>query len=342
MESLILIEGVNKYYSNGKDKIHALKDINLHIEKKDIFGIIGLSGAGKSTLVRCINRLEEVSSGRVVVDGVNLVGLNSVQLREERKKIGMIFQHFNLLSSRTVADNIAYPLEISGVSKEKIQIKVKELLALVGLENKADAYPSQLSGGQKQRVGIARALANNPSVLLCDEATSALDPKTTKSILTLLKDINEKLGLTIVIITHEMEVIKEICNKVAVMENGQVIENGTIIDVFAHPKHEMTQNFVQTVHHEIPQDLVVGSETVNKELIHLSFVGNAAKQPFISQMLKRFDIEANIVLGTVDNLKNTIIGNLIIQLTGEKSEISKALKYLEEKGVRCEVVKKNV
>lgn len=337
---MIYIENLYKEYGSGKNVIKALKDINIHIEKKDIYGIIGLSGAGKSTLVRCMNRLEEPSMGRVIVDGTDLTALTKKELREKRKKIGMIFQHFNLLSSRTVAENIAYPLEIAGKKKDEIQKKITELLELVELEDKANAYPSQLSGGQKQRVGIARALANDPDVLLCDEATSALDPKTTNSILNLLKGINEKLDLTIVIITHEMEVIKEICNKVAVMEQGEVIEQGTITEVFAYPKHPTTQKFVQAVPHEIPSELeITGVE--EQELIRLSFVGTATKKPILSHMLKKYDVEANILLGSVDNLKNTIVGNLIVQLIGEGDEIHKAIGYLRENEVECEVIKKN-
>src|ERR1700722_12141474 len=245
MTSIIEIETISKIYKHAGKVVHALQDVSLSIEKEDVYGIIGLSGAGKSTLIRALARLVTPSSGRIIFHGKDIAYLTKGDLRDFRKNIGMIFQHFNLLSSRTVAGNIAYPLEIAQVSPQEQTQRVDELLGLVGLKEKKEAYPSQLSGGEKQRVGIARALANRPEVLLCDEATSALDPKTTKEILTLLKGINKNLGVTIVLITHEMEVIKQICNKVAVIEHGKIVEEGWVPDVFSDPKHSTTKHFLQ-------------------------------------------------------------------------------------------------
>ena len=243
---MILLKNLNKTYSTKASEVEALKDVTLNIKKGEIYGIIGFSGAGKSTLVRCINFLEKPTTGEVIVDGKNLGTLSNKDLRIERKKIGMIFQHFNLMKSRTVFENIAYPLRGNGYSKEEINKKVNDLLKLVELEDKSKVYPSELSGGQKQRVGIARALANDPKVLLCDEATSALDPQTTKSILRLLKEVNKKFGITIVVITHEMQVVKEICTRAAVMENGRVVEEGSIFKIFSEPKEKITKSFIDS------------------------------------------------------------------------------------------------
>ena len=244
---MIELVNVEKTYHTSSGDIHALKRTSLTINQGEIFGIIGLSGAGKSTLIRCINMLEVPTAGQVFVDGEELTAMTETQLRKARQNIGMIFQHFNLLASRTVFDNIAFPLEIQGLGKDEIKKRVEPLLELVQLQDRADHYPSQLSGGQKQRVGIARALASNPKVLLCDEATSALDPQTTKSILNLLRDINQRLNLTIVMITHQMEVVKEICDRVAVIENGSIIEEGNMIDVFTNPQNQTTKEFVKSV-----------------------------------------------------------------------------------------------
>jgi len=334
---LIEIKGLYKEFKAQDGMVEALKNINLTIEKSDIYGIIGLSGAGKSTLVRCINRLEEPTRGKVLINGKDITQLGPKELREMRRKIGMIFQHFNLLSSRTVAGNIAYPMEISGVKKSVQEKRIKELLELVELTDKANAYPSQLSGGQKQRVGIARALANEPDVLLCDEATSALDPRTTQSILKLLKEINEKFGLTIVIITHEMGVIKQICTKVAVLENGEVLESGLVTDVFAHPSHPTTKSFVQNVTHDVPEEYL-NRDTVNGVLLRLTFKGSKAKEPVLSRMVKRYDVDINILLGGVDRLQQNVVGNLIVEMTGEPAEREKAIGYLEENGVQWEVI----
>jgi len=343
---MIHITNLKKIYNPGsKNQVVALDGVNLHIKKGEIFGVIGLSGAGKSTLLRCINMLEKPTSGSIVIDGVEMTMLNEKELKRERKKIGMIFQHFNLLSSRTVYGNVAFPLEIAGKSKNKIRERVLELLNLVGLQDKIDAYPSQLSGGQKQRVGIARALANNPKVLLCDEATSALDPQTTKSILKLLKSINEKLGLTIVLITHEMQVIKEICDTVAVIESSKVIEQGPTIEIFSQPKTQTTNNFVRSVTlSDIPDEILARADglTANgydKKLLKIALIGETAEQPIISSMVKKFNVNANILFGNLDRIQNTTFGILVIEINGEKAEIEKALNFLSQQKLNYEVMR---
>lgn len=333
------IVSVSKTYAQAKKKVYALEGISLAVEKGDIFGIIGLSGAGKSTLIRCLCRLVTPSSGKVLFQGKDLAQMNKQDLRDFRKNVGMIFQHFNLLSSRSAGGNIAYPLEIAHISKEEQEKRIDELLRLVGLKEKKDAYPSQLSGGEKQRVGIARALANHPEVLLCDEATSALDPKTTREILNLLKSINKKLGLTIILITHEMEVIKQICNKVAVIEKGAIVEEGLVADIFAEPKHETTKHFLQSSSHEIPEQFFK-ELSPNRKLLRLKFKGKVAGEPIISEIVRKFNVDANILLGWIDHLQTLTIGTLIIELTGDPEGIEKVLKYLPEKSVHFEVIEK--
>lgn len=333
---LILIKNINKIYKSHNANIHAVKNINLQIDTCDIFGIIGLSGAGKSSLIRCLNRLEEPTSGQIIIDDVDITTLSQSELKEKRKTIGMIFQHFNLLSSKTVKDNIAFPLHIAGVKKGEIDKRIDDLLELVDLKDKKNNYPSQLSGGQKQRVGIARALANNPSILLCDEATSALDPMTTKSILSLLKSINKKLGLTIVLITHQMEVIKEICNKVAVIENGEIVEWGRTTDVFSNPTHPTTKYFVSEIHHQIPSAIIESKP--HAKLIKLSYKGEYTKKPIISTLVKKFDVDANIMMGSIDGIEDNIVGNLIVALEGESQNIDNAIEYLKEVSVGIEVI----
>lgn len=332
-EHIFEIQAISKTYR----QVQALQDISLVIEKGDVFGIIGLSGAGKSTLIRCLSRLITPDSGRVLFQGSDLAQMNKGQVREYHQDIGMIFQHFNLLSSRTVEGNIVYPLEIVGISSEEQKKRVDELLRLVGLEEKKERYPSQLSGGEKQRVGIARAIANHPAVLLCDEATSALDPKTTREILKLLKEINQKLGMTIVLITHEMEVIKEICNKVAVIEKGKIIEEGAVFDVFSEPKQPTTKHFLQTSSHEIPDEFLKAFSP-NRKLVRLRFKGKAAGEPIISEIVKKFQVDANILLGWIDRLQDLSIGTLVIELNGPPDGIREALNYFTEKKVHCEEV----
>ncbi|MGH2613116.1 MAG: methionine ABC transporter ATP-binding protein, partial [Rhabdochlamydiaceae bacterium] len=291
----------------------------------------------KSTLIRCLSKLVTPTSGKIFFQSSDIAHMNKKALRDFRKNIGMIFQHFNLLSSRTVACNITYPMEIAHVLKEEQNKQVDELLGLVGLKEKKEAYPSQLSGGEKQRVGIARALANHPQLLLCDEATSALDPKTTREILNLLKSINKKLGITIVLITHEMEVIKQICNKVAVIENGRIVEKGLVSEVFADPKHMTTKHFLQNASHEIPPEFLK-EISPHRKLLRLRFKGKVASDPIISEIVRKFNVDANILLGWIDRLQTLSIGTLIIELTGPPQGIIDALSYLSEKTVHYEVI----
>jgi len=332
---LISIRNLEKIYKVGK--VNALVNIDLDIEKGEIFGIIGLSGAGKSTLIRCINRLEEPTNGSILIEGRDIITLGKKDLRDVRKKIGMIFQNFNLLNSRTVFDNVAYPLEIGKYDKKLIKDRVNELLALVGLSDKSKAYPSQLSGGQKQRVAIARALANKPDILLCDEATSALDPKTTKSILNLLKEIQGKLNLTIILITHQMEVIREICNRVAIIENGEIIELNTVEEIFTHPKTKTAREFINHIQHS-DQDEIEFPKVSNSRVIRLSYLGDNARKPIISQVLRKFNIDINILSGNIDELMTTSVGSLIIQILGDWTEIEKAMIWLKDEKVELEVI----
>lgn len=334
---MIKIANLNKVFinNNGK-KTKALNNINLNINKSEIFGIIGLSGAGKSTLIRTINRLEEPTSGSIIIEGLDITTLSKSDLKETRKEIGMIFQHFNLLSSRNVYENIAFPMEIAKKSKSEIDTRVKELINLVGLNSKESSYPSQLSGGQKQRVAIARALANNPKVLLSDEATSALDPNTTKSILNLLKNINSKLGITVVMITHQMEVIREVCNRVAIIEDGEIVELDKVEEVFSNPKTKIAKDFVSNIQHE-NTELVYPKES-GYPIIKISYLGNSAKKPIISNLIKKFDIDINIISGDISQLMSTCVGNLTIQLIGVKENIDSSIKYLENENLSVEVI----
>ncbi|QQY78872.1 D-methionine transport system ATP-binding protein [Keratinibaculum paraultunense] len=334
---MIEIKNLSKKFTTGNNEIWAIKDVNLHIEKGEIFGIIGLSGAGKSTLIRCLNRLEEPTNGQIIIDGVDITNLNKSKLRNIRKKIGMIFQHFNLLSQKTVFQNIAFPLELEKQDKQIIKTKVNKLLDFVELTDKKDAYPSELSGGQKQRVAIARALVNNPKILLSDEATSALDPQTTDSILKLLKRIRDEFGLTIVLITHQMEVVKDICDKVAVMENGKIIETNTAIELFRNPKTKTAKSFINSLHSNIEDELIY-KENFDGKIIRLSFLGESAKKPIVSKMIKQFDIEANILSGNINNLVSTSVGHLILELSGNDNEIQKAINFLNEQNVNVEVI----
>jgi D-methionine transport system ATP-binding protein len=338
--AIIDVISVSKTYSHAGRIAHALREISLSIDAQDIYGIIGLSGAGKSTLIRCLAGGIQPTSGKILFRNQNISDLRGENLRAFRLNIGMIFQHFNLLSSRTVAENIAYPLEIAGIPKSKHYETVNELLKLVGLTSKKDAYPSLLSGGEKQRVGIARALANQPDVLFCDEATSALDPKTTKEILDLLVTINKTLGVTIVLITHAMEVIKRVCNKVAVIEAGKIVEEGPVTEVFANPQHPTTKNFIQGSSHEIPEEFFK-PPSPNRKLLRLRFKGSSAGEPLISQIIKKYYVEANILLGWIDRLQTTTIGTLIIELTGSPEGIDGSLQYLTEKNAHYEVLQKH-
>ncbi|MGK9321226.1 ATP-binding cassette domain-containing protein [Melissococcus plutonius] len=339
----IELKNVNKIFSTKAGKVKALNNISLEINQGDIYGIIGYSGAGKSTLVRLLNGLEFSTNGEVIVQKQNVKQLSSRELRQFREKIGMIFQHFNLLWSRTVLENILLPLEIAGIAKSESKTRAAELVNLVGLKGKETAYPSQLSGGQKQRVGIARALANEPKILLCDEATSALDPQTTDEILELLLKINQTLNLTIVLITHEMHVIQKICNHVAVMENGQVIEAGNVIDIFKKPKTEVTKRFVmqetdgnreetEGIINELLKQYPQGS------IVRLTFHGEQVKLPIISQLIKKYEVDISIIYGNISQTKQGAIGSLYIQLLGEEENIKKTIQALQKFKVETEVI----
>ena len=322
---MIELTHISKDFASGGRTVHAVQDVSLSIGKGEIFGIIGFSGAGKSTLVRCINLLERPTSGSVTVDGKEMTALSARELRQARKKIGMIFQHFNLMPSRTVFGNVAYPLRGSGLSGEQIADKVHRLLELVGIGDKAEAYPKQLSGGQKQRVAIARALANDPNVLLCDEATSALDPQTTKAILRLLKDLNEKLGITVVIITHEMAVVKEICDRVAVMDHGRVVEQGEVFNVFADPRQEITRSFIHTtsnlrkIEELIEEDSPVVQLKPGELIVRLSYIQRNVSEPLISTVSRKFDITLNIIFSDIAIVQNAPIGGTVAIISGERA-----------------------
>jgi len=344
-QNMIQLKNVSKTFYTSYGEIKALQSTNLTIDRAEIFGIIGYSGAGKSTLIRCINLLEIPSSGTITVDGQELTSLSTKQLRETRKKMGMIFQHFHLLPSRTVAENVAFPLRDTKMSKKEKTKKVDDLLELVGLSDKKSAYPSALSGGQKQRVAIARALANDPKVLLCDEATSALDPQTTKSILRLLKEVNQKLNITIVLITHEMTVIKEICDRVAVMEDGIIKEIGDVISIFAKPKSEITKEFVSSTStlHKVYELVENNSPVValekNAKLIKLTYTTNNTKEPIIYELSHLFSIKTNIIFGNIEIIKNQPIGNMVVIVQGEDLNIKKAIEYMDNQDILVEVIK---
>ncbi|MCC5890342.1 MAG: methionine ABC transporter ATP-binding protein [Alkalibacterium sp.] len=341
---MIELKNVGVTFEDEKQTVKAVQDVTLSVDEGDIFGIVGYSGAGKSTLVRTINFLQRPTSGQVVVDGQDLSALPPKSLRTARKKIGMIFQHFNLMRARTVAGNVAYPLKHSGLTKKETDQKIDELLELVGLADKKNTYPSQLSGGQKQRVAIARALANDPEVLLCDEATSALDPKTTSSILRLLKKLNRKLSLTIVIITHEMQVVKEICNKVAVMDDGKVVEKGDLVSLFTEPKEALTHEFIDTATHidkaleKIRQHPTLLDLTEEDVVASITYVGESTSTPLIASLYAKFGVTTNILYGNVEILQQTLVGNLIVVLSGEKGQRDNAVAFLESNHVKVNLL----
>lgn len=334
---VIKLVNVSKEFNIENKKIHAVNNVSLNIKDGEIFGIIGLSGAGKSTLIRCINRLEEPTDGNIFIDGVELTALNKESLRKERKDIGMIFQHFNLLSQKTVYENIAFPLQLEKMNKVDIEERVNELLKYVDLEDKKHSYPSQLSGGQKQRVAIARAIANKPKILLSDEGTSALDPKTTKSILGLLKKIRDELNITIIMITHQMEVVKDICNRVAIMENGSVIEENTVENLFRDPKTKIAQSFIDSLQGNIEEEIINPKDFKGK-IIRLCFLGDSAKQPIVSKVIRNFDIDINILSGTINKLQQANVGHLILELIGEETEIFRVISFLQNETVHVEVI----
>ncbi len=342
---MIKLNNITKTYHSNNLSVEALKGVSLNINKGDIFGIIGYSGSGKSTLIRCINLLERPDSGEVIVGDKDLIKLSEKELMKERQKIGMIFQHFNLLSYDTVYNNVALPLIYNKLPQNEIKKKVDELLELVGLTERKNAYPSQLSGGQKQRVSIARALANNPKVLLSDEATSALDPQTTISILNLLKNLNKKLGLTIILITHEMSVIKEVCNKVAVLNQGEIVEQGSVIDIFSHPKNEITKEFVGSVfqNEKIYKLLQVPSISKiienNGVVAKLVFTGSSANEAYISEISRKYNINSSIIFGNIEVIQNEPVGCLFVAFSGKPTNINSALHYLEKEKVQISFIK---
>lgn len=323
---MIELKNLTKVYNTGENRVEAIKNINLKIEKGDIFGIIGLSGAGKSTLVRCINLLEKATEGEVIFKGKSLSKLTNSELLKTRQSISMIFQNFNLLSQRTALKNICYPLEIAGVSKKEAKERAYELLEIVGLPDKAKAYPSQLSGGQKQRVAIARALATNPEVLLCDEATSALDPNTTSAILELLKKINTTMGVTIVIITHEMRVVEQICNKVAVLDNSQIVEVGNVSDVFLAPKSSIAKELI------LPKTNVVENKLSDK-CIRIVFDGESAFEPIISSLSLECHAFVNILGADTKEINGKACGQMLLQLPQDETSVKRIYKYLNDKNI---------
>lgn len=336
MCTLIEIRNLVKTYKTKKQTVVGVDNVSVTIEKGEIFGIVGYSGAGKSSLIRCLNLLEVPTSGEIVIDGQDFTKLSPKGLRLARQKTSMIFQHFHLIKSKTVFDNLAFALKAAYVPKAKIKPRVIELLDMVGLSDKADAYPAQLSGGQKQRVGIARALANNPSVLLCDEATSALDPNTTKSILKLLKKINKELGLTIVLITHEMEVVKEICDRMAVMQDGKIVEEGPVYDLFAEPQQPLTKQFIETIlQFDLPPHLV---ESRKGKLIKIQFKGSIAEESVVSEVFQRYKVRGNILHGKIEYIQDVPLGIFIMELIGSPDEIEAAIRYITAKTQSLEVL----
>lgn len=342
---MIKLENISKSFAINGKTVEAVKDVSLAIRQGEIFGIIGFSGAGKSTLVRCINLLEKPEKGRVIIDGEDITHYEGKELRHVRQKIGMIFQHFNLMPSRTVFENIELPLKLTKLSASERSQKIKKLLDLVGLSDKAQSYPSQLSGGQKQRVAIARALANDPKVLLCDEATSALDPQTTHSILQLLKEVNTRLGITIVVITHQMEVIKEICDRVAVMQKGVVVEKGDIVEVFSAPQAPITKSFIQAADNfEAFSDLVKLNSAItgikpSQPVWFLTYRGAVAGEPLMSELYRRFEVKANIIYGNIDYFKQCIVGKLGVAIEGRADQIEKAHQFLIDQKIIVEVLR---
>lgn len=334
---MIEVKNLVKVFRVDGKEFKALDDVSFKVDKGEIFGVIGLSGAGKSTLVRCINRLEEADSGEVIIDGVNISKLSPEDLRRERKDIGMIFQAFNLFMQKTVYDNIAYPLEIAKEKKDHIEKRVEELLKFIDLEEKRNAYPAELSGGQKQRVAIARAIATNPKILLSDEGTSALDPANTQAVLNLLKKIVKKYNTTIIMITHQMEVAKDICDNIAVMENGRIIEENTTKELFRNPQTKVTRSFIKNLKDEVEEEVING-EDFKGDVYRLSYANNNYDKPILSQCMKKFDVYVNILSGNINKLNATSVGYLTVEIQGSEAERKKALDFLIENQVSVEVL----
>ena len=348
-KEMIQLDHIDVTFQQKKRQIQAVKDVTIHIQERDIYGIVGYSGAGKSTLVRVINLLQVPTSGKIIVDDDvlfdNKVTLTAEQLRRKRQDIGMIFQHFNLMSQLTAEENVAFALKHSSLSKEEKKEKVHTLLELVGLADRAENYPSQLSGGQKQRVAIARALANDPKILISDESTSALDPKTTKQILALLQDLNQKLGLTIVLITHEMQIIKDIANRVAVMQDGQLIEEGSVLDIFSNPQQDLTKDFISTATgideamDKIEQQEIVKHLASNSLLVQMKYAGTSTDEPLLNEIYKHHQVTANILYGNIEILGGTPVGELVVVLSGQKENLVAAKTAICEAGVQLTVLK---
>lgn len=337
---MIQIENLSKTYATPHGQFQALRGINLHIKQGEVFGIIGPSGAGKSTLVQCINLLERPNEGAIAIGGQSLTGLNEAQLRGQRRRIGMVFQGFNLLSRRTVYGNVALPLEIAGVAKAEIPARVERLLALVGLEHLRDRYPSQISGGQKQRVGIARALAAGPALLLSDEATSALDPETTRSILALLKDINQRFGLTILLITHEMEVIRSIADRVAVIDAGRIVEEGPVWSVFADPQSAITQSLLGGIRPQLPADIAEKLSSVpgREAILRVDVAGDAARRPLLAELATAVPGRFRLIHGGVDHVQGEPVGSLFLGVVAKDGQVAKTLDFLTARNARAKVL----
>lgn len=341
---MIRFENVSKTFRGNGKQVEAVKEVSLHIKKGEIFGIIGYSGAGKSTLVRCINLLERPDRGRIWIGDTEITVLKGKSLRKQRRKIGMIFQQFHLFASRNVYENVAYPLKHQGLTRQEIKKRVEELLNLVGLEDKASAYPSQLSGGQKQRAAIARALANEPDILLCDEATSALDPKTTTAILRLLQEVNRKLGVTIVVITHEMQVVKEICGRVAVMEGGSVVEEGEVFDIFSNPHEKITGDFVNNasnlsrIYTYLEEKAEITRLNKGECILRLHYLHKNTSEALVSQISRDFSLNVNIIFGNIELIGENPIGGLVAIVSGSGENIRRAVDFLREKKVGVEVL----
>ena len=341
---MIRLEQITKTFQSGRKTVTAVDNVSLSVNDGEIFGVIGFSGAGKSTLVRCINLLERPTSGKVWLDDVELTALPAAEVRRRRQEIGMIFQQFNLFAARTVFDNVAFPLRRQKLSRAAQKQRVAELLKLVGLEQKAGAYPSELSGGQKQRVAIARALASGPKVLLCDEATSALDPQTTRATLRLLKKLNRKLSLTIILITHEMQVVKEICDRVAVMENGRVVEEGDVFTVFSNPRQPVTRNFISMtsnlsrVYELLEQDAAITRLKPGQLILRMNYIERSACEALVSQLSRQFQVDLNIIFGNIEMIGDNPIGGLVVIVSGAPESIEKTLEYLKDIHVGVEVI----
>jgi D-methionine transport system ATP-binding protein len=341
---MIDIRDVVKTYRVKNAEVQALRGVSLHIDAGDIFGVVGYSGSGKTTLLRCINQLEKIDGGTITVNGRDITALSERELRHERQKIGMIFQHFNLLKNDTVFQNVALPLNYAGENRKTVKEKVNRLLELVGLTEKINAYPSQLSGGQKQRVAIARALANEPRLLLCDEATSALDPDTTRSILTLLRDLKKQLGLTIVIITHEMTVIKEISNKVAVLHNGQIIEEGPTLELFSNPRQPLTRQFAESLFGRekikdiINRDAIQDTLSSGGIVARLLFMGTSANEAVISEISRRFNLDVSVIYGNIELFQTEVLGNLYVAIRGNRLRLEESIHYALSRGVIFEQI----